>query len=319
MPTDIENTAFGPVPSRRLGRSLGINNIPPKVCSYSCIYCQLGRTFKLRPERSAFYAPDKILRDVEEKIEQARRKGESIDYLTFVPDGEPTLDLRLGEEISLFRKFGLKIAVITNSSLLWRTDVREDLLLADWVSLKVDALSPDIWRKVNRPYGGLNLDQIFEGLTEYGRAFKGELATETMLVRGVNDGAEEIEKISVFVAGLRSKKSYISVPIRPPAEKRAHPPDEHTLNLAHQLFREKSIDTELLIGYEGSAFAFTGNVEEDLLSIMSVHPMREDAVSQFLRKAKADPGTVKRLVGSGQLAETRYRNRIFYIRKLPDS
>jgi wyosine [tRNA(Phe)-imidazoG37] synthetase (radical SAM superfamily) len=144
MDSDIAKIPFGPVPSRRLGRSVGINNIPAKTCSYSCVYCQLGRTSKLRLERGLFYEPERVLRDVEDKIHWARRNEESIDYLTFVPDGEPTLDRRLGEEIRSLRRLGLKIAVITNSSLLWRSDVREDILPADWVSLKVYAVSPDI-------------------------------------------------------------------------------------------------------------------------------------------------------------------------------
>ena len=313
---DVEKTVFGPVPSRRLGRSVGINNIPPKRCSYSCVYCQLGRTSILRLKRDLFYEPEKILGDVEDKIRQARRSGETIDYLTFVPDGEPTLDRRLGEEIRRLRRLGLKIAVISNSSLLWRSDVREDLLPADWVSLKVDAVSPHIWRKMNRPHGGLDLDRILEGISCFSRVFNGDLTTETMLVHGFNDRSEEIEKVSAFVGGLRPKKSYLSIPIRPPAEKEVRPPDEHFLNLAHQFFCERSIDTELLIGYEGNAFASTGNVEEDLLSIMSVHPMREDAVSQFLKIAKADPNTVRRLVKNGRLVEVKHRGRKFFLRKL---
>jgi wyosine [tRNA(Phe)-imidazoG37] synthetase (radical SAM superfamily) len=319
MDAEMENTAFGPVPSRRLGRSLGINSIPPKICSYSCVYCQLGRTIEMRVERGEFYGPDQILWDVEDKIRQARRQRENVDYLTFVPDGEPTLDLRLGRAIQRLRDLGLKIAVITNSSLIWRPDVREDLLLADWVSLKVDALNPDVWRKLNRPHGGLSLDRILEGMSEFARVFKGELATETMLIQGLNDRPEEIENIAVFVAGLKPKISYVSVPIRPPAERWVLSPDEYSLNRAHQVFEEKSIKTELLIGYEGNSFAFTGNVEEDLLSIMSVHPMREDAVNEFLKKAVADPGTVLKLVKEGKLVETRYKNRIFYLRKLAGS
>jgi wyosine [tRNA(Phe)-imidazoG37] synthetase (radical SAM superfamily) len=169
------------------------------------------------------------------------------------------------------------------------------------------------------PVPSRRLGRILEGLSEFTRVFKGELATETMLIQGFNDCPEEIEKISVFVAGLKPKKSYISVPIRPPAEKWVHSPDEHSLNLAHQVFSEKLIDTELLIGYEGNAFSFTGNVEEDLLSIMSVHPMREDAVHRFLKKAKADPSTVRKLVKAGKLVEIQYRDWKFYVRKLPNS
>ena len=270
----------------------------------------------MRVERGEFYEPDKILRDVEDKVRRARRRGEAIDYLSFVPDGEPTLDLHIGEEIKLLRKLGLKIAVITNSSLIWKTDVREELLMADWVSLKLDALSPDVWRKVNRPHGSLSLGRILEGISEFARVFKGELATETMLIQGFNDRAEEMEKISVFVAGLKPKKSYISVPIRPPAEKGIHPPDAYSLNLTHQAFAEKSIDTEHLIGYEGNAFAFTGNVEEDLLSIMSVHPMRDDAVREFLRNAKAEWEVIENLLNENKLVEIKFENKVFYTRKL---
>ena len=117
---------FGPVPSRRLGRSLGINNIPPKICTYSCVYCQLGRTIKMQADRRAFYETEKVFQDVKNKVEKAKGKGETIDYLTFVPDGEPTLDINLGREIELLRPLGIKVAVISNSSLIWREDVIAD-------------------------------------------------------------------------------------------------------------------------------------------------------------------------------------------------
>jgi len=98
---------FGPVPSRRLGRSLGINNIPPKICSYSCVYCQLGRTLRMEIERRAFYEPEELIRAVRERVEELREGGERIDYLTFVPDGEPTLDSNLGEEIAALKDLGI--------------------------------------------------------------------------------------------------------------------------------------------------------------------------------------------------------------------
>ena len=115
---------YGPVPSRRLGQSLGINNIPPKICTYSCVYCQLGRTIELQSERRRFYDPDVIFKDTKRQIRKAREKDERIDYLTIVPDGAPTLDVNLGREIGLLKSLGIKIAVIENASLLWREDVR---------------------------------------------------------------------------------------------------------------------------------------------------------------------------------------------------
>lgn len=190
----VMSIVYGPVPSRRLGRSLGINNIPPKICSYSCIYCQLGNTTNMQVQRTNFYEPEEIARAVQEKVNQARKKGEPIDYLTFVPDGEPTLDVNLGREIELLRPLGIKIAVITNASLIWREDVRQDLQEAAWVSLKVDAVSKDTWRRINRPHKLLRLENIFDGMLEFTNTFDGDLATETMLVQGVNDSGRELKE-----------------------------------------------------------------------------------------------------------------------------
>lgn len=311
--------AFGPVPSRRLGQSLGINNIPPKICTYTCVYCQVGKTLKIQAEREAFYNPTEILHAVENKIKEAGKKGERIDYLTFVPDGEPTLDINLGKEIELLRQLGVKIAIISNASLIWKEDVRDDLSKADWVSLKIDALSPDIWHKINRAHKSLRLNKILQRITDFSHTFNGELVTETMLIKDINENTEEIEKIANFIAGLNSKKSYIAIPTRPPAEKSAKSPTEYDINRAYQLFDEKSIDVEYLIGYEGNAFAFTGNVEENLLSITSVHPMREDAVNELLKKAKSDWKIIIKLVAKNKLVETEYGNQKFYMRKLPAS
>jgi wyosine [tRNA(Phe)-imidazoG37] synthetase (radical SAM superfamily) len=308
--------AFGPVPSRRLGQSLGINNIPPKSCTYSCIYCQVGATRDLIVDRKEFYRVDQVLREVEEKIFKAREIGETIDYLTFVPDGEPTLDINLGREIKVLKTFGIKIAVITNSSLVREKSVRDDLCLADWVSLKIDAVTENIWRKINRPQKSLELDSILRGAADFSDMFDGTLATETMLVQGVNDVEEEIKKIVGFISGLRSPKSYVSVPTRPPAEKQTVFPDESAINRAYQIFTEKGINTEYLIGYEGNAFAFTGDVERDLLSITSVHPMKEEAVGRFLAKAKAGWDAVNNLVSRGELTKVRHRHQIFYVRKI---
>ena len=308
--------AFGPVPSRRLGRSLGINNIPPKICTYSCVYCQLGRTLKMQVKRSAFFLPEDVVSDLEDKVARTREAGEAIDYLTFVPDGEPTLDLDLGREIELLRPFGLPIAVISNASLIWREDVRQDLMAADWVSLKVDAADEETWRRVNRPHGELNLASILEGALTFAEHYQGKLATETMLVVGTNDGEEDMQAVASFLARLQPATAYLSIPTRPPAEPWAHAPDEQTVNRAYQILSEKVEHVEYLIGYEGNAFAFTGDVEQDLLSITAVHPMREDAIQAFLARAKVGWPVVQRLVAGGSLVEARHNGHTFYLRKL---
>lgn len=316
MVNEVKMIAFGPIPSRRLGHSLGINNIPPKICTYSCIYCQVGRTLNMQVERKVFYKPEEILQQVENKVKEAKKRGEPIDYLTFVPDGEPTLDLNLGKEIELLKLLGIKIAIITNASLIWKEDVRDDLSKADWVSLKIDALNNDVWCRTNRPHRSLRLGKILKDISEFAHTFNGELATETMLIQAINDNAEELGNIADFIAGLKPDKSYIAIPTRPPTEKWAKPATEHMINMAYQIFKEKFIDVEYLIGYEGNAFAFTGSFEEDLLSITSVHPMREDGVNEFLKKAKADWSVVKKLITEDKLIEIEYEGKKFYMRRL---
>ena len=315
----METLAFGPVPSRRLGKSLGINNIPAKNCTYSCIYCQLGRTLNMMVERKAFYKPEEILKEVERKVKEATSRNERIDYLTFVPDGEPTLDINLGEEINLLKQIGIPVAVITNASLLWLEDVEKDLMDADLVSLKVDAVSEELWRRINRPHKSLSLSKILGGVSNFTREFNHKIITETMLVEGV-EYAGEFEKIAEFLKDLRSlDKAYIAIPTRPPAEEWVKPATEETLNRAFQTFTEKlGVDrVEYLIGYEGNAFAFTGNVEEDLLSITAVHPMRKEAITEFLKKANADWKRVEKLLSENKLVELEYEGNKYYMRRLP--
>ncbi len=312
--------AFGPVPSRRLGRSLGINNIPPKTCSYSCVYCQLGRTSRLTVDRQAFYKPKEIFKEVKRKVDEAISRNEKIDYLTFVPDGEPTLDINLGKEISLLRQIGIPIAVLTNASLLWREDVREGLLEADLVSLKVDAVNQALWMKINRPHKSLSLDKILDGIIDFAEAFRGTIISETMLIDMI-EYDDELRKIAVFLGELdRLEKAYIAVPTRPPTEKWVKPAKEETLNLAYQIFSERLGDerVEYLIGYEGNAFAFTGNVKEDLLAITAVHPMRKEAVEEFLKKANAEWRVVEELLHENLLVELEYEGKLYYMRKLPN-
>ena len=308
---------FGPVPSRRLGRSMGINNIPPKLCTYSCVYCQLGRTRRMEVRRAPFYEPREILQETEEKIAKTREIGLRIDYLTFVADGEPTLDVNLGREIEMLRPLGIKVAVITNGSLISFEDVREDLAKADWVSLKVDCTQEDLWRRINRPKRTLQLEAILDGMLEFARAFTGELVTETMLVRGVNDESDHLEEIAAFLVRLQPVTAYVSIPTRPPVEKWVETPDEEGVNEAYQIFTEHLQTVECLTGYETTDFSPTGDPSEDILSITAVHPMHEEAVKEFLLQAKAGWSMIERLINQGQLIELNYRGKRFYMRKHP--
>jgi wyosine [tRNA(Phe)-imidazoG37] synthetase (radical SAM superfamily) len=270
----------------------------------------------MQAERRAFFEPEMILRDVEERIEKASRAGERIDYITFVPDVEPTLDINLGREIELLRPMGIRIAVITNASLIWREGVREALMKADWVSLKADSARRGSWHQVDRPHGTLSLSRLVDGALEFARGYRGELVTETMLVEGVNDDAQQLRSVAGLIGRLKPATAYVAIPTRPPAEGWVHPPKEAVINQAYQIISDKVDRVELLIGYEGNAFAFTGNVEEDLLSITAVHPMREDAVDEMLTRAGATWPVVLELIAHGQLVEATYEGRKFFLRNL---
>jgi wyosine [tRNA(Phe)-imidazoG37] synthetase (radical SAM superfamily) len=310
---------FGPVPSRRLGRSLGINNVPPKACSYSCVYCQVGRTPAPETLPRAFHPPEALIAAVTRAVQQLRARGERIDYLTFVPDGEPTLDVHLGEEIDGLRTLGVPIAVISNGSLVGREDVRAALGRADWVSLKVDTVEDAIWGRLNRPHPALCMDAVLDGMLGFARGFAGELASETMLVASLNDGDASIEATGVFLERLRPRTAYVAVPTRPPAEPWVRPPDEAAVNRAYQRFAERLPRVELLTEFEGTAFGSTGDPVADLLATTAVHPMREDAALALLARAGADRSLLERLVAEDRLRKVDYRGHAFYVRRLARS
>lgn len=315
--TPLERLTFGPVPSRRLGRSLGINNIPPKFCSYSCLYCQVGITAHKEVTLRRFYQPDEILQSVKSQISAAQAAGEKIDYLTFVPDGEPTLDIQLGETIDLLRSLNIRIAVISNSSLIWREDTQAVLNKADLVSLKVDAVDNVLWKKINQPHESLTLSKILQGIEKFAKQYQGKLITETMLLAGINDSRESVSSVADFLEALQPDKAYLAVPTRPTAEINISSPTEEVIVQAYNIFCGKLAHVEYLIGYEGNAFAFTGNVEQDLLSITAVHPMREEAVNELLLKAGMGWDVIHTLLNNHNLKKIEFSGKNYYVRQLP--
>lgn len=307
---------FGPVPSRRLGRSLGINHIPPKTCSYSCVYCQVGLTDMMAIDQQSFYSPDRIFQEVQNHLALVRARNEKVDYLTFVPDGEPTLDINLGRMIDQLRPLKLPIAVISNASLLWNEEVREALGKADWVSIKCDSVFEDVWKQVNRPHRALKLQEILQGIRAFSRQYRGELVSETMLISGINDHEENLMGIADFLQEINVSRSYLSVPTRPTSEKGVLVPSESHLNRAYQILDARLPHVEYLMAYEGDAFASTGDVRQDLLSIAAVHPLRESAVKQLLLQADASWSLVEGLVRDEALKKVDYLDEHYYVRSL---
>ena len=309
--------AFGPVPSRRLGQSLGINNVPAKTCSYGCVYCQVGRTNLMQIRRQFLYEPEEVFDVVQDKVKKTLAAGERIDYLSFVPDGEATLDVNLGREIDMLRVLKIDIAVITNGSIIDDPDVQHELVRADLVSLKVDAVREGAWRRVDRPHGRLDLDSILEGMLTFSKMYDGRLLTETLLVHGTNDGEDDVTATADFIAKLRPEVAYISIPTRPPSEDWVRPPDEDVINRAYQIFVDRIENVECLLGMESGSFGYTGNVEQDILGVTAVHPMHESAVRELLARANADWSLIEKMLADEKIVELAYDGGKFYFRKLP--
>lgn len=309
---------YGPVPSRRLGQSIGINNIPPKICSYSCVYCQLGRTNHMQMKRQAFCRPEDICREAEIKLKQLETENKQADYFSFVPDGEPTLDMNLGKTIELLKPYNIKIAVITNASLLWMDEVKQDLMDADWVSVSIDAADEDAWHKIDRPHGMLKHQDILKGIVEFSKAFRGTLVTETMLVEGINDQEACIEKIAEQVALVQPQKAYLLVPTRPPAESGVKRASSDSLRNATAIIRGVSgTDVECITGDETEeGFFFTEDIADDIISIASVHPIREDIIESLLNKRNASRSVISGLIDRGRLIEYTYEGKKFYKRNI---
>lgn len=307
---------FGPVPSRRLGgRSLGVNNIPYKVCTYSCIYCQLGRTTELAIGRRAFFNPRDIVDEVKRYISRYSR---GVDYITFVAQGEPSLDVNIGLEIELIKSFvEIPIVVLTNASLMYLEGTRNDLSLADVVSIKIDAASEGIWRKVNRPHLGLDFLSVLEGIEVFAKEFRGKLIVETMVVRDFNTNVEEVGAIANFIHRLSPHRVYISIPIRPPAESYAIPPSPRVLLEVYRIFTKAlgGDRVSLLDKREPSSFKAYEDPIRWLLNTVSVHPLKLEYAVEALRDYIPDPTKlIEDLEKLGEIEIVYFDNNRFIIR-----
>jgi wyosine [tRNA(Phe)-imidazoG37] synthetase (radical SAM superfamily) len=211
---------YGPVASRRLGFSLGVDIIPYKTCTLDCIYCQLGSTGKTSVRRGSWFPPKEILA----QIKQAIDSGQRIDVITFSGSGEPTLCRDLGKLIRAIKKMTtLPVAVLTNATLLTRKEVRRDLLAADIVVPSLDAVTSRVFRRVNRPNAALDNARIIEGLVRFRREFRGEIRLEIMLVEGTNDAPSEIRALKAAADRIRPDEIELNTVFRPPAERGAAP------------------------------------------------------------------------------------------------
>ncbi|TET74340.1 MAG: radical SAM protein [Candidatus Heimdallarchaeota archaeon] len=303
---------FGPVPSRRLGRSLGISPIPPKTCNYSCIYCQLGRTSVLTNERKMFFPVQNIVKEVKKALE----KEHVIDYITIVGDGEPTLYLGLGELIEEIKAFtNIPVAVITNGALLYDQEVRKELLLSDVVLPTLDAVEERMFRIINRPHKDLKLELIIEGMRKFREEFSNQIWMEVMLVKDKNDSKETTLAIKEILDELKVDKTFINVPIRPPAESWVKIPTNEVLAEA-----QRNLNAESIAHFENLLIESVdrdASPEEQILSITKRHPLREDQIMTLFPNLNEEE--IKKMLEGmskkGLIKIEKYMNRRFWTAK----
>jgi wyosine [tRNA(Phe)-imidazoG37] synthetase (radical SAM superfamily) len=270
---------FGPVPSRRLGRSLGIDTIPLKTCNWNCVYCQLGRTIPLTNERREYIPAEDILFEAEQVLRSL--KAEEIDWVTFVGSGEPTLHNRIGWLIRQIKSLTDKpVAVITNGSLLYLPEVREELSAADAILPTLDAGNAKLYRKINRPHRDNSFERLINGLLAFRKEYSGKLWVEVMLVHGMNDTEKTLHEITDILEQVHPDEVHINLPTRPPVETWVQPPDEEGLMRALAILGKVA---RVVHPAEGS-FDLSGseNIVDAIVGIITRHPMREEELVRAL-------------------------------------
>ena len=263
---------FGPVPSRRLGQSLGIDTIPLKTCNWNCVYCQLGRTVPLTNKRREYIPRIDVLEEV--ALVLSDHEPGDIDWVTFVGSGEPTLHTGLGWLIRQVKRLtSLPVAVITNGALLHLPDVRHDLLAADAVMPSLDAGDAELYLRLNRPHPEVTFERYVAGLIEFGRVYPGHLWVEVMLLQGLNDSETALQDIATILRQVAPDEIHINLPTRPPVETWVEPADDEGLLRAHAILG----DVARVLHPAQGTYDLTGHatIIDAVVAVITRHPMSE--------------------------------------------
>ncbi|MBC7349345.1 MAG: radical SAM protein [Candidatus Aminicenantes bacterium] len=299
---------YGPVPSRRLGYSLGVDLLPFKTCSLSCIYCQLGRTKKTTTRRSQFFSEKQILQEIKEFL----KTGTRVDFITFSGSGEPTLNKSIGRLIRKIKKMtGLQVAVLTNSTLLSRPDVRKELAAADVVVPSLDAATEKVFKKINRPHPSLKARKIIEGLVRFRREFRGQIWLEILLVRGVNDSPNHLKKLKEAVERIKPDKIHLNTVVRPPAEKAAKALSTEELNSIKEFFGERA---EVVAGFrKKEQEKAPKDISQAILSIVRRRPVSLEDLEHSLGLTREELSLdIQRLLEQKKIKMVRHLDRDYF-------
>ncbi len=294
---------FGPVPSRRLGRSLGIDVTPYKTCSYDCIFCQCGCTTKLLSERAEFVP----IEEVSLEIEQWLKEDGSADCITFAGSGEPTLYSRLGELIAFIKaRTKIPVIVFSNGSLLHRITVRDELNKANTVKVSLSAWDNESFNKTNRPVPGLLFEQVLAGQRDFRKEFPGQLWMEVFLMEGVNADPEQVAKIAEIAAGIRPDRIHLNTAVRPPAEVNAVPVTQEKLEALCELFTPRA---EVIASFVADAHAPIDLSSEKLIELLRRHPA---TVIQLAQIFGVNPAAIFPLLNNSNVQTEERGGEIYY-------
>jgi wyosine [tRNA(Phe)-imidazoG37] synthetase (radical SAM superfamily) len=260
---------YGPVPSRRLGRSLGIDLVPHKICTYDCIYCQIGKTSQKTLIRKEYIPVNEILDEVKRFLKE---ETSSTDVLSLTGSGEPTLHSQIRLVIEGIKAIAsIPVAVITNGSLLYKEEIRQGLLAADLVLPSLDAVSSEVFMKINRPRKGFSVEKVIEGLVKFRKDYKGQIWLEILFCKGVNDSKEELERMKKTVERIAPDRIHLNTVVRPPSEKWAVPLNQKEMEEIRGFFGEKA---SIISEFDRHPPAVAErDIKEEILRILKRRPL----------------------------------------------
>jgi wyosine [tRNA(Phe)-imidazoG37] synthetase (radical SAM superfamily) len=307
------NYVYGPVPSRRLGFSLGVDVVPYKTCTLNCIYCQIGKTTRKDIKRKPYTPKDDILKETKESLD-GRLK---IDFIAFSGSGEPTLNSEIGLLIEGIKEItSIPVAVLTNSTLLFMEDVHKDLMDTDVVLPSLDVASQEMFKKINRPHNSLNIDLIIEGLKRFRKVYKGQIWLEIMLIKGFNDTKKELSAIKEAVSGIRPDKIHLNTVSRPPSEIYAEPLSHSEMLDIKNFFGE---GCEVIVEFQEKSSEQAWNMEDYIIDMTKRRPVSIGDITNVLGISEVN---AKKIIGwlklKGKLKEVQYKEKTYYSSMIED-
>jgi wyosine [tRNA(Phe)-imidazoG37] synthetase (radical SAM superfamily) len=298
---------YGPVPSRRLGFSLGVDVVPYKACTLDCIYCQLGRTTHKTVKRKSFVPKDDILKEIKESV----NRRNNINFITFSGSGEPTLNSEIGALIKDVKEItSIPVAVLTNGTLLFIENVQKDLIDADVILPSLDAASQEVFERINRPHNSLKIESTIEGLKKFRESYRGQIWLEIMLIKGYNDDSKELLQIKKALSEIQPDRVHLNTVIRPPSEKYASPLNPDEMRVARDLLGESC---EIIAEFHGKGYVGNRDLKGAIIEMTKRRPVTIADISNLFGLSEANATKMmEELNVKGLVREIKYKEKRYY-------